>query len=314
MMGHNNPMNIENFSDKMEFQGRGAGHIHGSAWCNLRKISQDLDAECSLTDSEDDSDYEDELEEEIVMDDQSNLERAFKKLRKGDQLKKMEDKALIAFADKFTTCTLNPAMAASMIDESTDIEEGRKIVGIAEETQTHHHTKTCKKKGPDCRFGIPRYPMWKTVLSRPVKGKTIEERNKRREKHRAVLKAVMDVLENQETVEKIMKEFGDKKSESKEEYLINRKKRILKVLELAKVSQRSYLAAVKEQIKKGVSVVLQRDIDELYINNYNPEWLRAWNANMDIQVCFDFFAVITYITEYFTKDESGTSAFLKLAA
>ena len=27
MMGHNNPMAIENFSDKMEFQGRGAGHI-----------------------------------------------------------------------------------------------------------------------------------------------------------------------------------------------------------------------------------------------------------------------------------------------
>ena len=29
MLGHNNPMAIENFSDKMEFQGRGAGHIHG---------------------------------------------------------------------------------------------------------------------------------------------------------------------------------------------------------------------------------------------------------------------------------------------
>ena len=34
MIGHNNPMAIENFSDKMEFQGRGAGHIHGAAWCN----------------------------------------------------------------------------------------------------------------------------------------------------------------------------------------------------------------------------------------------------------------------------------------
>ena len=28
MMGHNNPMAIENWCDKMEFQGRGAAHIH----------------------------------------------------------------------------------------------------------------------------------------------------------------------------------------------------------------------------------------------------------------------------------------------
>ena len=90
--------------------------------------------------------------------------------------------------------------------------------------------------------------------------------------------------------------------------------RILKVLEKAGVSANVYLAAVREQTEKGVNVSLARDIDEVFINNFNPEWLRAWNANLDIQVCFDFFAVITYITEYFTKDESGTSGFLKIAA
>ena len=35
----------------------------------------------------------------------------------------------------------------------------------------------------------------------------------------------MSVLEDQELVESIMNEFGDKKTESKEEYLINRKKK-----------------------------------------------------------------------------------------
>ena len=86
------------------------------------------------------------------------------------------------------------------------------------------------------------------------------------------------------------------------------------MLALAKVSVKSYVAAVRENTEKGVNVILARDIDEIYINNYNPEWLRAWNANIDIQPCFDFFAIITYITEYFTKDESGTSTFLNLAA
>ena len=41
------------------------------------------------------------------------------------------------------------------------------------------------------------------------------------------------------------------------------------------------------------------------MNSYNPEWARAWNGNTDLQVCLDFFAVITYITEYFTKDDTG---------
>ena len=235
-------------------------------------------------------------------------------MRKSENLRKEEEKALIAFADRFTTCTLNPDMAAKMIDKTTSHSEGTKIVQIAEETQKHHHTKTCKKNGPKCRFGMPRYPIWRTMLSKTVNCETIEEWRERSKKHKEILVAVDEVLENEEIVETIMNEIGNKKNESKKEYIVNRKKRILKVLEIAKVGVKSYLAAVREQTKKGVSVILARDIDELYINNYNPEWLRAWNANMDIQLCFDFFAVITYITEYFTKDESGTSAFLKLAA
>ena len=62
--------------------------------------------------------------------------------------------------------------------------------------------------------------------------------------------------------------------------------------------------AVQEQTRSGVNIILARDIDEMYINNYNPEWIFAWGGNMDLSVCLDFFAVITYITDYFTKDES----------
>ena len=43
--------------------------------------------------------------------------------------------------------------------------------------------------------------------------------------------------------------------------------------------------------KSGYSVVLGRDIDETMINNFNEEWLRAWNGNIDIQICLDFHAV-----------------------
>ena len=62
---------------------------------------------------------------------------------------------------------------------------------------------------------------------------------------------------------------------------------------------------------KGYSVWLKRDIDEIYINNYNPKWIKAWNGNMDMQPCSDYFGVITYVTDYYMKDESGTVGIMK---
>ena len=56
--------------------------------------------------------------------------------------------------------------------------------------------------------------------------------------------------------------------------------------------------------KKGYTIVLARDIDETSINNFNIEWLRGWNANLDIQICLSYHAVITYITEYYSKSET----------
>ena len=163
MTGHNNPMAIENWSDKMEFQGRGAAHIHGVAWCNLAKVSEMLNKDINNFSSDEELDLEDESEDNLDdVDDFCNkcdLEKAFDRLRMDRRLRKEEEEALIAFADRFTTCTLNPETAARMIDEKTNIEEGIKIVKMVKEVQTHYHTKTCKKHSPDCRFGIPRFPI-----------------------------------------------------------------------------------------------------------------------------------------------------------
>ena len=56
----------------------------------------------------------------------------------------------------------------------------------------------------------------------------------------------------------------------------------------------------------GYAVILERDIEEIFTNNYNAEWIKAWSGNMDIVICMDYFGVITYITDYYMKDESGT--------
>ena len=237
MLGQNNPMAIEHWSDKMEFQGRGAAHIHGVAWCNLQEVAKELNKE----DRDDDSDEEfekDNFEQDVDLckngededdDSKSFLEKAFEKLRIDEKLNKKEEKALIAFADKFVTCTLNPDTAAKMMNETASASEGLTIVKIAKETQRHHHTKTCKKHSPDCRFGMPRYPMWKTIITKPLKGETEEERSDRRIKHKEVLKKVCEVFENADEMDQIWKDY-DKQKETKDEYVTNRKERILKVL------------------------------------------------------------------------------------
>ena len=38
MFGANNPMEVKYFSSKLEFQRRGAGHIHGTLWLDLDKL------------------------------------------------------------------------------------------------------------------------------------------------------------------------------------------------------------------------------------------------------------------------------------
>ena len=61
-----------------------------------------------------------------------------------------------------------------------------------------------------------------------------------------------------------------------------------------------------EQPRKGSEVILRRDIDEIMLNNYNPEWIVCWSANLDLSCIYDFYGAITYVTDYFTKDSTGT--------
>lgn len=94
--------------------------------------------------------------------------------------------------------------------------------------------------------------------------------------------------------------------ESPEEYKKNIRERIDKVLKIASaggelITYEQYEKAVIEQPRKGSEVLLQRDIDEIFINNYNGEWLVNWNANIDISPVYDYYGTITYITDYLTK-------------
>ena len=91
------------------------------------------------------------------------------------------------------------------------------------------------------------------------------------------------------------------------------KDRILVILKEAskdgegEIEYTTYIRAVEQcpDNSQRCKMLLRRDINELFINNYNPEWLESWDSNIDISLVSDFYGAITYITDYWTKDSSG---------
>ena len=219
------------------------------------------------------------------------LKDAFVKLRNNKDLNEDEIKALIKMVDEFTTVSLHGNTV------------GKDVVKIAKEVNVHHHTRTCKKYNQNCRFNYPRFPCNETLIAQPLRG-TRAENDKMLKKQDDVLSKMMTVLNDKNVLENVMKDY-EKEEETKEEHAKFVRKRVKKLCDLAGISLEDYFKALSIS-KRGYKIVQKRDIDELFVNSYNEEWLRAWNGNIDLQICLDFFSVITYITDYYSKDETGT--------
>ena len=97
---------------------------------------------------------------------------------------------------------------------------------------------------------------------------------------------------------------------------ISRLEELLKIADTPIDANGSRIPLYEEALgvtKRGYTIMYQRDVAEIYVNTYNPEWIEAWNGNLDIQLCLDYYAVITYISEYYSKDDTGTSKYIQEA-
>ena len=225
------------------------------------------------------------------------LEEVFRKLRTDeDNLTEENFGSLKNFIDCFVTVSTHGGTV------------GKDVAEIALQVQKHQHTKTCRKHGTECRFNFPKPPAPHTIIRIPVKK---ENRSTYVEAQKLIQK-VMDVVTNSEKVEEIMKSFDKDSEEAGTDHQEKRAARIKKVCQEAGVDYETYLKALALS-GDGYSYHLARDIDEIFINPYNVEWLRAWDGNMDLQVTLDFFAVITYVTDYFTKVDSFVLSAMKMA-
>ena len=258
-----NPMNVKYYQYKVEFQNRGALHIHGVIWSDIKKIER--------------------------LPGMQGIAAAFSKLRIGEDLSKKEREALKSFVDMFITVSTHKSIV------------GEDVANIALEVQRHRCTACCRKYTDECRFHYPKLPSPETIIAKPLKD-TGSERKKKVEKFNETIEKVKEIIRDEETVFNIMKKYDKQAEVPGEDYEINRKKRIQEILKLANVSMKDYLEALGYS-KQGCTIVLERDLDEILVNPYNTEWLRAHNGNMDLQVCLDFFSVVTYITDYLCKSD-----------
>jgi hypothetical protein len=158
--------------------------------------------------------------------------------------------------------------------------DDEKLRQVVTEVQKHNHTKSCRKYSGTCRFGYPRFPSDRTIIAKPPPSHLSDHEQKE------MLESAAEILSRARLV---LESDSVKDDMTFDEFLL-----------VIDVSKEDYINAISLSLR-GKVVVLKRDVSERYINNYNKEFLTAWNANMDIQFCYDPHAVCTYISDYVGK-------------
>ena len=192
-------------------QGRGAGHIHGVLWIDLKAVKIH-------------SNYREHL---LV---------AFEKLRNRQTLSKDEGQALAVFTDMFVTCSRDP----KRIEKRFKTGLGEEAVKIANEVNWHSHSQSCRKKSGEgqCRFNFPKYPLPYTEF---VDGNKVYEEGEKlsEERRNEIIKKVEKVLIVQENgksvVSPTVKKILEKKTER--ETIADRIEKILKIADTQEIDE-----------------------------------------------------------------------------
>ena len=278
MMGKNNPMHTKYYSYRIEFQSRGAGHAHGVLWLDLDAVQRDKDGK-------------------IIRDPETNetypifpgVKEAMKKVKNDQCLSDTDMENLVKFADTFVT--------VSLTDPDTK--------DIVSEVNIHGHSFSCRKYGDECRFGFPKYTTTETIIAVPYQFMQVKDKDGN-ELDMEAKKIIFD--EYQSVLKKVKKQLEDDKLMTELE-VFTPEAQIIELCKISKVSVEDYKNALKYSFC-SYTIHHKRTIQERMVNNYNKEWILAWDSNMDIQICLDFYAVITYISDYVTKDEKSVNRVL----
>ncbi|XP_071943845.1 uncharacterized protein [Antedon mediterranea] len=191
-----------------------------------------------------------------------------------------KDNEVINFVDKYISC----AVPCETVD--------RELNEIVKSVQIHskRHSKSCKKKGTNCRFNFPRQPSGNTFVMRPTIVDKDNDDNDDNKQATELLTSVKDAVTNEETY-----------------------KNAIELFQSLGITQSAFEKA-NNCVATEEKIVIKRNPQDVWVNQYNPSLLRAWNANMDIQYITNVYACIIYVIGYMSKSEREMGLLLNHAA
>ncbi|XP_042610591.1 uncharacterized protein LOC122144028 [Cyprinus carpio] len=216
-------------------------------------------------------------------------------IKNAPQIDKQSDEEVVEFIDRYVSCEV-----------PTENEELHSIV-TSVQLHSKHHSKTCKKKNTVCRFNFPKPPSLRTFICRrkvedvpekDVSNKDVScdscQNNKREKLNECTNPDINDKLN--------VKYAHDIMATVKKAVLDQNIKSMEELFGSVGINQDLFEMAYK-CINNNTHIVLKRQLNEVWVNQYNKFALQCWNANMDIQYVTDAYACIVYIISYISKSE-----------
>ena len=193
------------------------------------------------------------------------------------KIDKDDDSVVCAFIDKY--------ISGSLPDNDHASNDDRKLMLSL---QKHSHSDYCRRN-KKCRFGFPKPPSLKTLISRKPAGDDCE----------AVVEGAKDIL----------KTVQDELQKDDVEQVNN----LTQLLTKLGVSPDLYEQSLKVS-PRGPTVVLRRNTCDVNINSSNRDILHLWGANVDLQYVVNEVATVMYVCSYMTKGEKAMGETLKRVA
>ncbi|XP_034322352.2 uncharacterized protein [Magallana gigas] len=197
------------------------------------------------------------------------------------KLAKDSEESVCEFIDKYVSCSL---------PSEEDEQELRQAV-LNVQQHSKNHSKSCRKKGTECRFNFPR----------PLSERTFIAERCDEDAESIHTNVKMSTSQAKDTLLKVWNKVLDDTSESQTTE---------KIFAGLSLSQEDYEIAHRA-LTTRTTTILKRDPEEMWTNQYNDCLLKCWDANMDIQYVLDPFSCIVYIISYISKSEREMGMLLK---
>ena len=332
---------VKDFFYRIEFQARGAPHIHALLWL------EDTNGELATTFWSDSKLKEAQIPDDLKIILKEFIEQQNVEVEITDKEVELKKKLISELAKKIVFGSLDDAKCKihrqTSAEESSNCKECELIKLRVQRYNQHKCTFTCHKKKIKirikaneghgkhdnkitgepieeylkCRFNFPLLPLDETLFIQGIpKNLSLEELKQRKQDFFKIRKYLIrqtyspgKIDENENWIK--LKELSFLEF-LREVRMFEKDKEIsmYSESEIANAKKR-YIDALSVSVKGTGAIFLRRNTKDIFTNNFNPNLMLIHEANHDIQMVVDQYSCAQYICGYLTKNEEGMSKLLK---